>query len=61
MFWESNINHLYKKVSKNGVTIQDDYGSWDGARKAVNEFFGKQKNKPLLLRGPEGDRVWIKT
>ena len=55
------INHLYKKVSKNGVTIQDDYGSWDGARKAVNEFFGKQKNKPLLLRGPEGDRVWIKT
>lgn len=44
------LNHLYPLVSKNGVVIIDDYGHWQGARKAVDEFLEKQEIKPLLHR-----------
>tara|TARA_Y100001968_G_scaffold315855_1_gene342948 strand:+ start:1108 stop:1899 length:792 start_codon:yes stop_codon:yes gene_type:complete len=30
---------LYPKVSKNGILLVDDYGSWEGARKAIDEYF----------------------
>ena len=40
--------HLYPRVSTGGVLIVDDYGHWDGCRKAVDEFFA-QDTEPLLL------------
>lgn len=30
--------HLYDRVSPGGIIQFDDYGHWEGARKAVNEF-----------------------
>jgi hypothetical protein len=33
--------HLFPRVSQFGVLICDDYGHWFGARKAVDEYFGK--------------------
>jgi hypothetical protein len=30
--------HLYPRLSVGGVLIIDDYGHWEGARKAVEEF-----------------------
>lgn len=44
-FYESTLfvlSNLYDKVSKNGVIIIDDYGSFEGCRKAVDEFFEKR-------------------
>ena len=38
--------HLYPLLSRNGVLIVDDYGYWQGARKAVDEYFARE---PLLL------------
>jgi O-methyltransferase len=32
--------HLYPRLSPGGVLIIDDYGHWQGARKAVDEYFG---------------------
>jgi hypothetical protein len=32
--------HLYPKLSPGGILIIDDYGYWQGARKAVDEYFG---------------------
>lgn len=32
--------HLFPLVEKNGVLIIDDYGAWQGARKATDEYFG---------------------
>ncbi len=40
--------HLYPLLEKNGVLIIDDYGYWQGARKAVDEYFADQ-NIPILL------------
>jgi hypothetical protein len=31
--------HLYPVLLKHGVLIIDDYGAWQGARKAVDEYF----------------------
>lgn len=39
---------LFPILSKYGVLIIDDYGHWEGARKAVDEYFEKQSYKPLL-------------
>ena len=40
--------HLYPRLSDGGVLIVDDYGHWEGARRAVDEYFGEQA-EPLLL------------
>jgi hypothetical protein len=37
---------LYPRLSPGGVLIIDDYGHWQGARRAVDEYFG---DKPPLL------------
>ena len=53
-FYESTkveLQILYPKVSKNGVIIIDDYGHWQGARKAVDEYFnvnGLGKRQQML-------------
>jgi hypothetical protein len=30
--------HLYPKLTPGGILIIDDYGHWQGARKAVDEY-----------------------
>jgi O-methyltransferase len=41
------LEHLYPRLADGGVLIIDDYGHWDGARRAVDEHFAA--NPPLLL------------
>jgi O-methyltransferase len=42
------LEHLYPRLSERGVLIVDDYGHWDGARRAVDEYFASEAD-PLLL------------
>lgn len=44
------LNHLFPKLSPEGVLIIDDYGHWQGARKAVDEYFAEQNRKIYLHR-----------
>lgn len=39
---------LYPRLEKNGVLIIDDYGHWQGSRKAVDEYFSTQTYQPLF-------------
>jgi hypothetical protein len=34
------LEHLYPRLSSGGVLIVDDYGHYEGARKAVDDYFG---------------------
>lgn len=52
--------HLYPKVSPGGVLIIDDYGHWDGARRAVDEYFDHCESKPLLCRTDYTGRIGTK-
>jgi hypothetical protein len=48
-FYESTaheLQHLYPLLAPGGVLIVDDYGNWQGARKAVDEYFA---DEPLLF------------
>ncbi|MFM2192729.1 MAG: hypothetical protein RLZZ118_1686 [Bacteroidota bacterium] len=45
---KQELIHLYPKLVKKGVLIIDNYGHWQGCRKAVDEYF-KSENINLLL------------
>lgn len=50
--------HLWPRLEQGGVLILDDYGWWDGARRAVDEY----RLRELLIRvGTEGARIAVKT
>lgn len=42
------LQHFYPRLSAQGVLIIDDYGHWQGARRAVDEYFG-QRSEPVFL------------
>lgn len=54
------MEHLYPRVSEGGVLIIDDYGHWDGSRKAVDEYFAEHGGEPLLARTDYAGRMGIK-
>lgn len=43
------LDHLYDRVSPGGIIQIDDYGHWEGARKAVDEFL-RQRAIDVPLR-----------
>jgi O-methyltransferase len=52
-FYESTrheLEHLIARVSQNGVLIVDDYGHWEGARRAVDEWLGGLERPVMLNR-----------
>ena len=53
--------HLFPLLSKDGVIIIDDYGHWQGAKKAVDEYFEEHNIKILLNRIDETGRIAIKS
>jgi O-methyltransferase len=54
------MNVLYPLLNSKGVLIIDDYGHWEGAKKAVNEYFQQQSIKPLLHRIDVTGRIMIR-
>ena len=54
------MQHLYPVLVKNGVLILDDYGYWQGARKAVDEYFSANGIRPLMGRVDFAGRVILK-
>lgn len=55
------MDHLYPRLSRNGVLILDDYGHFKGARQAVDEYFKALQAPPMLTRVDYAGRVAIKT
>ncbi len=53
--------HLYPRLVNYGVLIVDDYGHWQGARKAVDEFLSELRDPLLLNRIDYTGRIAIKT
>jgi hypothetical protein len=53
------LEHLYPRLSPGGVLIIDDYGDWEGARKAVDEYVAALDD-PLLLLPLGRGRIAVK-
>lgn len=61
--WFESTKHemewLFPRLSRFGVLILDDYGSWQGAREAVDDYFA-QHNIAMLLHKADSARVGLK-
>jgi O-methyltransferase len=53
--------HLYPRLSVGGVLVIDDYGHWEGARKAVDEYINDNRLLILLQRIDYTGRIAVKT
>lgn len=54
------LEHLYDKVSNGGIIIVDDYGAYDGCRRAVEEFWAQRNIRPNVS-WVNGDCIfWVK-
>jgi hypothetical protein len=54
------LKHLYPRLTVGGVLIIDDYGHWEGARKAVDQFIDEHQVKLLLCRVDYTARIAVK-
>lgn len=62
--WYASTKHemeqLYPRLSPGGVLIVDDYGHYEGARRAVDQYFDAYGERPLLSRIDYTGRVGVK-
>jgi O-methyltransferase len=54
------LEHLYPLLAPGGVLIVDDYGHWQGARRAVDEYFSADAAPLLLNRIDYTGRIAVK-
>jgi len=54
------LTHLYPLLSKNGILIIDDYGMYQGSRKATDEYIAQKKLKLFLNRVNDAVRLAVK-
>ena len=62
-WYESTLHelvHLYPRPSRRGVLILDDYGSFEGARRAVDEYLAENRLGIFLGRVDATGRLAIK-
>ncbi len=56
----AGLEHLYPRLAVGGVCILDDYGHWEGARRAVDEYFDNRKSRPLMIPIDYSGRIFLK-
>ena len=56
----AELEALFPALVPGGICIIDDYGHWEGARRAVDEFFAKNGLSPLLNRIDYTGRLFVK-
>jgi hypothetical protein len=54
------LEHLYDKVVPGGFVVVDDYGYYEGCRKAVNEFRKREGIRAFLHHVDAAGRYWVK-
>jgi hypothetical protein len=55
------LQHLFPILSNGGILIIDDYGFWQGARKAVDEYFSEYPGPVYLNRIDDTGRIVVKS
>ena len=46
------LEHLFPRLSPGGILIVDDYGHWEGARKATDEYLSLAPDVVAVVGGP---------
>lgn len=62
-FYDSSLVELqvlWPRLVNGGILILDDYGHWDGARRAVDEYFQNEKDLLMVPIAGGGGRIIVK-
>jgi len=62
-WYESTLHemrHLYPRLAAGGVLLIDDYGHWEGARRAIDEYLEEAEIRLLLTAVDYTGRVAVK-
>ena len=54
------LDHLYDLVPAGGVVVIDDYGHWEGCRRAVDEYLAARDEHVLMQHLDYTGRAWVK-
>jgi len=54
------LNTLYPRLQKKGILIIDDYGHWQGCRRAVDEYFSEKRPVTFFIRIDYTGRLMVK-
>lgn len=54
------LDYLYPKITEKGFLAVDDYGHWNGSRKAVDEYYKQNQVKPFVHPIDYSGRIFIK-
>ena len=54
------LEKLFPSVSKRGIAVLDDYGYWQGQRKACDEYFAKFNLRLFFTYSDNGTRKIVK-
>jgi len=54
------MRHLFPRLARGGVLIIDDYGHWQGAKRAVDEYVAENRLRLLLNRIDYTGRIAVK-
>lgn len=54
------LTYLYPKLTKKGILLIDDYGYWQGSKKAVDEYIEEEKLSIFLNRIDLSGRLAVK-
>jgi O-methyltransferase len=57
---KKELEVLYNKLVSGGILVIDDYGHFDGAKKAVDEYFEKHSPPPFLSLIDNSARIGVK-
>ena len=57
----AELRHLLPRLVKGGICIIDDYGHWEGSRKAVDEFLKNSEFRPLMFHVDYTCRAFIRS
>lgn len=54
------LTHLYPRLQPGGMLIVDDYGAYDGARLATDQYFNEKGRRPFFNRIDTAARIAVK-
>jgi hypothetical protein len=54
------MEHLFPRLEPGGLLIVDDYGHWEGARRAVDEHLRANGVRMFLARTDYTGRIGVK-
>ncbi len=55
------LNNLFPRLVSGGILIIDDYGHFQGSKKAVDEYFEENKISSFLFRIDYTGRLFVKS